>query len=156
RGSAPGPEPRFPLVDIVIATMSPASVARAHPVGVAPIFTLPAWAVFQMSSQGTNPERPPAASTPGLAEFQHQWVGVALSSIGDAVITADVQGRITFMNPVAESLTGWQRQEAEGRPLDQVFRIVDEENHAPVENPALRAIREGTIFGLANHTLLLA
>jgi PAS domain S-box-containing protein len=86
---------------------------------------------------------------------ERHWFDVALSSIGDAVITADLEGRITFMNPVAESLTGWSRHEAAGQALDQVFRIVNEETKAPVENPALRAMREGTIFGLANHTVLI-
>jgi PAS domain S-box-containing protein len=87
---------------------------------------------------------------------QQQWFAVVLSSIGDGVITADVHGRVSFMNPVAETLTGWTNSEAIGRPLEQVFHIVNEETRASVENPALRAIREGTIFGLANHTLLLA
>jgi len=87
---------------------------------------------------------------------QHQqWFAVVLSSIGDGVIAVDVHGRITFMNPVAESLTGWTNGEATGQPLEHVFRIVNEETRASVENPAVRAIRDGTIFGLANHTLLL-
>ena len=57
------------------------------------------------------------------------------------------------MNPVAESLTGWTQ--AEGRPLTEVFHIVNEDTRVEVENPALRAIKEGVILGLANHTLLL-
>src|SRR5262245_58992805 len=108
-------------------------------------------------AQDTNPERVPAGPTLELvAELQRQGFTVALSSIGDAVIAADVHGRVTFINPVAESLTGWERHEAEGRPVEEVFRIVSEETLASVENPAVRAIREGAIFGLANHTLLLA
>jgi PAS domain S-box-containing protein len=87
---------------------------------------------------------------------QHQWSAVALASIGDGVIAADAEGRVTFLNPVAESLTGWTSREAIGQPLDQVFRIVNEDTRAPAENPALRAIREGRVFGLANHTLLIA
>ncbi len=88
-------------------------------------------------------------------EQQRQWFAVTLSSIGDGVITTDLDGAITFMNPVAESLTGWTAPAAEGRALPEIFRIVNEDTRAAVENPALRAIREGTIFGLANHTLLL-
>ena len=87
---------------------------------------------------------------------EHQWFAVALASIGDGVIAVDVQGLITFMNPVAEALTGWTAREAVGQPLELVFRIVNEETQTTVENPALRAIREGTIFGLANHTQLVA
>jgi PAS domain S-box-containing protein len=80
---------------------------------------------------------------------------VILSSIGDAVIATDIGGRVTFLNSVAESLTGWSAQEAQGQPLQKVFHIVNEDTQAEVENPAFRAIREGIIFGLANHTLLI-
>lgn len=79
-----------------------------------------------------------------------------LASIGDAVITTDAQARITDLNAVAEHLTAWPRVEALGRPLEEVFHIVDEESGAPAPNPALRALREGVIVGLANHTRLLA
>ena len=81
---------------------------------------------------------------------------VTLASIGDAVITTDMNGRITFLNPVAQSLTGWSQDEASGIPLDTVFRIVNEESRREVENPATRALREGLVVGLANHTLLIA
>jgi len=81
---------------------------------------------------------------------------VTLSSIGDAVITTDGDGNITFLNPVAQSLTGWAQDEAAGVPLDTVFKIVNEETRATVENPGIRALREGLVFGLANHTLLIA
>jgi PAS domain S-box-containing protein len=79
-----------------------------------------------------------------------------LYSIGDAVIATDAQSRINRMNPVAESLTGWTEAEAEGKPLDEVFRIVNEENRAVVESPVTRVLREGQVVGLANHTLLIA
>lgn len=79
-----------------------------------------------------------------------------LASIGDAVITTDAQARITDLNAVAEQLTAWPRVDALGRPLDEVFRIVDEQSGAPAPNPALRALSEGVIVGLANHTRLLA
>jgi PAS domain S-box-containing protein len=87
---------------------------------------------------------------------QWEWLRVTLSSIGDAVITTDGEGRITFLNRVAEDLTCWPRDEAEGRPLPDVFRIVDERTRRPVEDPALRALREGTAVALANHTVLVA
>ena len=80
---------------------------------------------------------------------------VTLRSIGDAVVTTDIEGRVTELNEVAEALTGWTLAEAAGRPLDEVFRIVNEETRNPVENPATRALREGTVVGLANHTLLI-
>ena len=80
---------------------------------------------------------------------------VTLRSIGDAVITTDIQGRVTYLNAVAESLTGWSQQDALGQPLESVFRIVNEGTRAPVDNPAIKALRQGIVVGLANHTLLI-
>ena len=80
---------------------------------------------------------------------------VTLRSIGDAVITTDTRGCVTYFNEVAESLTGWSHTEALGQPLDRVFKIVNEVTRAPVENPATRALREGVVVGLANHTVLI-
>jgi PAS domain S-box-containing protein len=87
---------------------------------------------------------------------QRRWLDVTLASIGDAVIATDVGGRVVLLNPVAERLTGWARPEASGRPLEEVFRIVEESSHKPAESPVARALREGTVVGLANHTVLLA
>ncbi|MHC5539002.1 PAS domain-containing hybrid sensor histidine kinase/response regulator [Singulisphaera rosea] len=87
---------------------------------------------------------------------QKEWLGVTLSSIGDAVIATDTEGRIIFMNPVAQALTGWGQDEASDRPLAEVFRIINEETRHTVENPVDKCLREGTIVGLANHTLLIA
>jgi PAS domain S-box-containing protein len=80
---------------------------------------------------------------------------VTLRSIGDAVITTDIAGRITYINGIAESLTGWSYQDAMRQPLDTVFPIVNEVTRKPVENPATRALREGIVVGLANHTVLI-
>jgi PAS domain S-box-containing protein len=79
---------------------------------------------------------------------------VTLSSIGDGVIATDALGRVTFMNQVAEILTGWTYGEAAGKPLDEVFRIVNEQTRQTVENPVSQAMREGQIVGLANDTML--
>ena len=84
------------------------------------------------------------------------FVWTALASVGDGVITTDAEGKIAFINGVAESLTGWSPTEAAGQSLDAVFRIVNEHTRAAVENPAVRALREGGIAGLANHTILLS
>lgn len=79
-----------------------------------------------------------------------------LRSIGDAVIATDVGGRIVFINPVAQSLTGWDELDAIGEPLERVFAIVNEDTRETVESPVAKVLREGTIVGLANHTVLLA
>ncbi|MEP7340027.1 MAG: PAS domain S-box protein [Acidobacteriota bacterium] len=79
-----------------------------------------------------------------------------LASIGDAVITTDIQGKVVFMNQVAESLTGWTPKEASGKPLSEVFRIVNEQTREKVESPLERVLREGKVVGLANHTILIA
>jgi PAS domain S-box-containing protein len=87
---------------------------------------------------------------------QRRWFAGTLSSIGDAVIATDPTGRVTFMNNVAERLTGWTAREAEGRDLDDVFSIVNESTHERTENPVKRALETGRVVGLANHTVLVA
>src|SRR5207344_3029165 len=77
------------------------------------------------------------------ASRQGELLRITLASIGDAVITTDIHGRITYLNAVAESLTGWPQREAAGQPLDAVFRIVNEDTRKPVENPAARALKDG-------------
>lgn len=87
---------------------------------------------------------------------QREWLRVTLASIGDAVITTDEAARVTFVNPVAEGLTGWTNADAQGCPLDDVFRIVNQHTRRPVESPAQKVLKEGVIVGLANHTLLIS
>jgi PAS domain S-box-containing protein len=91
-----------------------------------------------------------------MADRRLQELQITLDSIGDGVLVTDAEGRVVSLNPAAEELTGWRSAEASGQPLDLVFTIVNEATRAPVDNPASRALREGTIVGLANHTILLA
>jgi PAS domain S-box-containing protein len=77
-------------------------------------------------------------------------------SIGDAVIVTNAEGRVELLNPVAESLTGWVLEDARGRQVREVFRIVNEETRQPVEDPVARILREGLVVGLANRTLLIS
>ena len=84
------------------------------------------------------------------------WLSTTLRSIGDAVIATDEAGRVRFMNPVAEGLTGWPGLEAIGRPMEEVFRIIHEYTREPAEHPVSKVIREGVVVGLANHTVLIA
>ena len=79
-----------------------------------------------------------------------------LRGIGDGVIATDTDGRVRLMNPVAETLTGWSEAEAQGRPLAEVFRIINEQTRAEVESPVDKVLREGSVVGLANHTMLIA
>ena len=87
---------------------------------------------------------------------QREMFRTTIASIGDAVMTTDTQGRITYLNSVAQSLTGWRQEAAVGQPLETVFRIVNEETRASVENPVAKVLREGIVVGLANHTVLIA
>ncbi len=87
---------------------------------------------------------------------QPEWLRVTLSCIGDGIITTDNRGQVTFLNPVAEALTGWSLVDAAGLALETVFHIVNETTRNIVENIASKALREGVIVGLANHTLLIA
>ncbi|MBV9891204.1 MAG: PAS domain S-box protein, partial [Rhizobacter sp.] len=90
-----------------------------------------------------------------LIVAQREQLRTTLASIGDAVITTDIEGRVVNLNPVAESLTGWSVAAADGQPLDAVFAIVNEQTRARVASPVERAVREGAVVGLANHTILI-
>lgn len=107
--------------------------------------------VFFLARRNIGQERDAASEIAA----QRELYLTTLASIGDAVISTNAQGQVVFLNSVAESLTGWTTEDAADRPLTEVFRIVNETTRDTVDNPALRAIREGTIVGLANHTILI-
>ena len=86
---------------------------------------------------------------------QSEQFRVTLESIGDAVIATDAEGRVTYVNPVAENLLGYSLAQAKSRPLGQVFNIVNEFTRREAENPVERVLREGHIIALANHTVLM-
>jgi len=85
-----------------------------------------------------------------------EWLQTTLNSIGDAVIATDTKGRVTFVNPVAEKLTGWKEKEAKGKSIKSVFNIKNENTGKTSVNPIERVLKEGVVVGLANHTLLVA
>lgn len=89
-------------------------------------------------------------------QLSNDNLSVTLDSIGDAVIVTDANGLITRMNPIAESLTGWTREEASGQPLLDVFRIFNASTGLPAVNPVESVIQTGQIVGLANHTELIS
>ena len=89
-----------------------------------------------------------------LRESEQRWA-TTLASIGDAVITSDTKGQVTFLNPVAAALTGWTPEEAHGQPMTRVFHIINEQTGAPAEDLVARVLRENRSVELANHTALV-
>jgi len=90
-----------------------------------------------------------------LYNTQEEFI-TTLHSIGDAVITTDIKGYVRFLNPVAQLLTGWTFTDAKNKPLEIVFKIINEETRDTVTNPVSKIIKDGLIVGLANHTLLIS
>jgi PAS domain S-box-containing protein len=93
---------------------------------------------------------------PAHSAFSQDWWRVTLHSIADAVIATDRQGRVGFLNPAAQTLTGWTQVEAAGRRLEEIFVIVNEASRAKLENPVEKVLHTGHVAGLANHTVLIS
>src|SRR4029077_9564358 len=89
-----------------------------------------------------------------VLQAERERFRTTLTSIGDAVVVTDAHGRVTLLNPVAEALTEWNA-DAIGRPVEAVFRIVNEATREPVENPVGKVLREGAVVGVGNHTVLI-
>ncbi len=87
---------------------------------------------------------------------EKERLAVTLRSIGDGVITADISGNVVLLNKVAENLTGWTNEEAVGRPLEEVFYLINEQTREICENPVIKVITSGQIVAMANHTVLVA
>jgi PAS domain S-box-containing protein len=87
---------------------------------------------------------------------ERERLRVTLASIGDAVISTDTEGRVVFLNPVAEGLVGWKSDEIVTKVLTDVIHLINEYTREPVENPVVRVLKEGMIVGLANHTILVS
>jgi len=81
---------------------------------------------------------------------------ITIASIGDGVISTDINGKVTILNKVAENLTGWTQEEALGRPIEEVFNIINESTRTKCENPIKKVMESGVILGLANHTALIS
>ena len=89
-------------------------------------------------------------------QLSEEKLAVTLNSIGDAVIATDAEGHVMRLNPLAEQLTGWKQTEGTGRPIDEIFHIINQETRQPVAIPVKETLAHGTIQGLANHTVLIA
>lgn len=109
--------------------------------------------IWQGKLAGFNRER--AAGVEALREANEN-LDITLKSIGDAVIATDAAGKVVRMNPVAEALTGWSLPDAAGRPLTEIFRIVNAQTRQTVVDPVAKVLETGRIVGLANHTALIA
>jgi PAS domain S-box-containing protein len=103
--------------------------------------------------EATNKQLQQANATLQVSE---EKLAVTLNSIGDAVIATDAEGRVTRLNPLAEQLTGWTQARAAGRPVDEIFHIINQETRQPAIIPVKETLAQGTIHGLANHTVLIA
>jgi len=88
--------------------------------------------------------------------MSREWFRTTLGSIGDAVIATDASGRITFINPIASKLTGWELEDAVGQPVQSIFQIINEQTRQGAENIVERVLRAGCIVNLANHTALIS
>ncbi len=91
-----------------------------------------------------------------ILDGERERLTVTLRSIGDGVITTGPEGRIMVLNKIAEQMTGWAMEEAAGRPLEEVFRIIDEHERLPLESPAAQVLRSGKIVDLVSGTILLS
>lgn len=105
--------------------------------------------------QETKAEIRKRPRTERMVQESEEWLFTTLRSIGDAVIVTDEDGFVVFMNPVAETLTGWNEADALGKACNEVFHIVNEETRQLTESPVAKVIRDGVISGLANHTILI-
>jgi diguanylate cyclase (GGDEF)-like protein/PAS domain S-box-containing protein len=95
------------------------------------------------------------AANAGALFEEKERASVTLNSIGDAVISTDPWGNVTYLNVVAERMTGWKREEAAGRPIEEVFRIIDAASREPISNPMARAVDGNEIVGLTPNCVLI-
>jgi PAS domain S-box-containing protein len=105
------------------------------------------------TQEATNQQLQQANATLQISE---EKLAVTLNSIGDAVIATDLQARVTLLNPLAQKLTGWTQAQAAGRPVGEVFHIVNKATRKVAVMPVMETLAQGTIQGMANHTVLIA
>ncbi len=108
------------------------------------------WIISQVFANALLREK-----TERILEEERERLSVTLKSIGDGVITTDTDGNITLLNSVAEELTGWSLKEAQGKPINQVFHIIDENSGKERQSPVEKVLETASIVNLANHTLLV-
>jgi PAS domain S-box-containing protein len=118
------------------------------------LFTLTRRELYALSSTYERHLRAEEEKAQQLTESRESYQ-ITLNSIGDAVASTDAAGKVSFINPVAQQLTGWDDREAHGRPLREVLRIVDERTRAEIDDPAETVRRSQSVVALSNHLLLI-
>ena len=136
----------FQATSIYFTPIPPDSTIAKAVFGYFSVFTVYMFLVWVISGLKTAQHR---------LRTQRDLLKVTLTSIGDAVIATDPVGNITFMNPVAQALTGWTATAAIGRPLHDVVKIINEDTREEVENPVEKVLASGAVVGLANHSVLV-
>jgi PAS domain S-box-containing protein len=120
------------------------------------VMLVAAVAIFAMLFLGIHQEIKARSKTQQQLADSEENLSVTLDSIGDAVIATDDKGCITRMNAVAEQLTGWSQLKARGRPIAEVFNIINQQTRESAPIPVAATLAEGVIHGLANDTVLIA
>lgn len=135
----------------------PFSFERLNSTEIAQLITfLFAGILISFLAESMHRARRKAEESEAQERERREELRITLASIGDAVIATDAESKVTFMNAVAETLTGESQAEAIGKPLERVFRIIREDTRQVAENPVTKVLEKGHIVGLANHTVLIA
>ncbi len=157
----------WPAIQAYLAAFTPAEPARQYEHGALRadgVFRWHLWHDFacfdkhgrMVSLQAVGIDITERKQAEEALAAERERAQVTLHSIGDAVITTDALGKVEYLNPVAETLTSWTAAEAQGRPLSEVFQLIEEASRQPVPDPVARCLREGRIVGLANHSVLIS
>lgn len=117
------------------------------------IFTVGSFLIFSIGGAWLASE---VSKKNALTSLAQNELETTLQSIGDGVLVIDSNRNVAFLNPIAEKMTGWKKEEARGQPMNKVFNIINEETRKPAFNPVDKVIKEGVIVGLANHTVLIS
>jgi diguanylate cyclase (GGDEF)-like protein/PAS domain S-box-containing protein len=145
-------DPRIPI--LILSTSENEGLAKIAVLRGAQDYFLQARLDTYLLPKTINSMIERAANAEALYEEQ-QRAEVTLNSIGDAVISTDVAGRIIYLNAVAESLTGWSRREAEGQPLETVLQMLDAATREVVQNPMAFAMHSNTAVSLTPNCILV-
>ena len=139
------------FISIILVFLSSFFISRSYDKLIGKI----AWLNHDLSQKNSSLEEQVKARTLELHNEREQLF-VTLRSIGDGVITTDINGKIVLINKITEQLTGWSQQEAVGRPVQDVFNIINEQTGKPCENPVEKVLTTGQVVVLANHTVLIS